>query len=205
MDLLAPSPGTTPLAHILAVSRAFTASKALNLSAKLGVFTLLSQAPQGLNWQAVARALDLKAEEGFRGVADLLDLLVSLGMLQRDGERVSSLHMHAFRMPCAPTAAPCSRRRMRACMRAGDGPGARYSNHPAYAPFLVKGSPDFCGGLLQLNNDRSYLSFEHLEEALRTGRAPPDPKIPDIHQVILLGGKERICTCALCVSCVRVL
>jgi hypothetical protein len=44
----------------------------------------------------------------------------------------------------------------------------RYFNHPTAARFLVAGSDDFCGGLLVLNNDRSYLSLEHMEAALRT-------------------------------------
>lgn len=93
MDLLSCPPGPpdpSPLAHILAVSRAFTASKALNLAAKLGIFSILDQAPQGLTWQAAARALDCQAYEGFRGMTDLLDLLVSLGMLQRDGESLQA-------------------------------------------------------------------------------------------------------------------
>jgi hypothetical protein len=78
----------------------------------------------------IAAALGLQQYEGFRGVVDFLDLLVSLKTLERTG--------------------------------------GRYSNNPTAARFLVAGSDDFCGGLLVLNDDRSYLSLEHLEAALRT-------------------------------------
>ncbi|KAG1668610.1 hypothetical protein FOA52_001479 [Chlamydomonas sp. UWO 241] len=137
--------GNQELARLLGLSRAFAASKALNLSAKLDVYGLLANHPNGLTWVEVAAALGLQQGHGFRGVVDFLDLLVSLQTLKRTG--------------------------------------GRYSNHPTAARFLVAGSDDFCGGLLVLNNDRSYLSLEHLEAALRTGSAPVDPRIPPIHEV----------------------
>ncbi len=74
------------LARILGISRAFKASKALNLSAKLGLYTLLAQHPDGLTWQEVASHLGWRAHEGFRGVSDFLDLLLSISMLLREGE-----------------------------------------------------------------------------------------------------------------------
>ena len=74
------------LARILGISRAFKASKALNLSAKLGLYTLLAQHPDGLTWQEVASHLGWRVHECFRGATDFLDLLVSISMLRREGD-----------------------------------------------------------------------------------------------------------------------
>ena len=97
--------GSSELSRILGISRAFKASKALNLSAKLGLYTLLSQHQQGLHlppvgdgaatedhagpgltWKEIAMHMGWRAHEGFRGATDFLDLLVTLGMLYRVGD-----------------------------------------------------------------------------------------------------------------------
>ena len=64
-------------------------------------------------------------------------------------------------------------------------PPSRYYTHPATARYLVRSSPDYCGGILALNNDRSYLSFQYLEQALATGKLPEEAgaRIPSIHDV----------------------
>ncbi len=49
--------GDQELARILGISRAFKASKALNLSAKLGLYSLLVQHPGGLAWSEIAARL----------------------------------------------------------------------------------------------------------------------------------------------------
>lgn len=54
--------------------------------------------------------------------------------------------------------------------REGDGPSARYANTPATAYYLVKGSPAYNGGFLELCSARLYPFWQHLTEALRTGR-----------------------------------
>ena len=84
----APSCGAAEgdLARILGISRAFKASKALNLSTKLGLYTLLAQHPDGLTWQEVASHLGWRVHEGSRGATDFLDVLVSISMLLREGD-----------------------------------------------------------------------------------------------------------------------
>ena len=54
--------------------------------------------------------------------------------------------------------------------REGDGPGARYANTPAAARYLVQGSEDYMGGLLEMYNDRLFRHWSDLDEALRTGQ-----------------------------------
>ena len=92
------------LARILSICRAYKTSKALNLSCKLGLYTLLEQ-PQdkpliddrisgddgehrrsGLTWREIAMRMGWRTHEGFRGAMDFLDLLVSIRMLERLGE-----------------------------------------------------------------------------------------------------------------------
>ncbi|WP_193367219.1 methyltransferase [Pelagibius marinus] len=60
--------------------------------------------------------------------------------------------------------------------RDGDGPAARYANTPETAAFLVKASPDYIGGLLEMFNDRIYGFWGDLTEALRTGRPQNETK-----------------------------
>ncbi|KAG2425467.1 hypothetical protein HXX76_013677 [Chlamydomonas incerta] len=84
----------------------------------------------------------------FRGAADWLDLLVSVGCLEREGE----------------------------------GPAAIYTNSAAADRFLVRGRPEYSGGILCLNSDRSFPMFTYLSHVLRHGSLPPESNqtIPDI-------------------------
>ena len=68
------------------MSRAYKASKALNVSAKLGVYDLIQRHPGGLTWKEIAGHMGWKQHAGFRGAVDFLDLLVSIGTLGREGE-----------------------------------------------------------------------------------------------------------------------
>ena len=87
------------LARILGTCRAYKTSKALNLSCKLGLYTLLEQLQgkitsdhneerrgSGLTWREIALCMGWRTHEGFRGAMDFLDLLVSIRMLERSGE-----------------------------------------------------------------------------------------------------------------------
>ncbi len=59
---------------------------ALNLSAKLDLYSLLDRTPGGgMTWPEIAKALSLKNHPSFRGVQDWLDLLVSIDTLTREG------------------------------------------------------------------------------------------------------------------------
>jgi hypothetical protein len=53
--------------------------------------------------------------------------------------------------------------------RDGDGPSARYRNTADTARFLVKGAPDYVGGILEMANARLYRFWSDLTPALRTG------------------------------------
>jgi precorrin-6B methylase 2 len=53
--------------------------------------------------------------------------------------------------------------------RAGNGPGAVYSNTPDTATFLDKASPAYLGGILEMANARLYGFWGSLTEALHTG------------------------------------
>ncbi len=54
--------------------------------------------------------------------------------------------------------------------RDGSGAGARYRNTPETGHFLVKGSPNYVGGILEMANARLYRFWGDLTPALRTGR-----------------------------------
>jgi hypothetical protein len=53
--------------------------------------------------------------------------------------------------------------------RDGSGDGARYANTPATALFLVKSSPQYVGGILEMANARLYRFWADLTTALKTG------------------------------------
>ena len=53
--------------------------------------------------------------------------------------------------------------------RAGNGPGAVYSNTPDTAIFLDRNSPGYLGGILEMANARLYGFWGSLTEALQTG------------------------------------
>jgi hypothetical protein len=55
-------------------------------------------------------------------------------------------------------------------LREGDGPDARYANTPETAEFLVKQSPAYVGGLLEMLNSRLFGFWNNLGTALKTGR-----------------------------------
>ena len=54
--------------------------------------------------------------------------------------------------------------------REGTGTDATYRNTPETAYFLDKAQPDYLGSFLEMANDREYLFWADLEEALRTGK-----------------------------------
>jgi len=53
--------------------------------------------------------------------------------------------------------------------RDGSGASARYANTPATALFLVKSSPQYVGGILEMANARLYRFWADLTTALKTG------------------------------------
>ncbi len=53
--------------------------------------------------------------------------------------------------------------------REGDGPGGRYRNTPETSAFLVRRSPAYIGGMLEMLNSRLFGFWNHLGEALETG------------------------------------
>ena len=58
---------------------------------------------------------------------------------------------------------------LRLLERAGDGPGALYSNTAETALFLDRASPAYVGGILEMANARLYRFWADLTEALKTG------------------------------------
>jgi len=60
--------------------------------------------------------------------------------------------------------------------REGDGPEAKYSNTPAAALYLDRGSPRYVGGWLVMLNERLFKFWHDLPEALRTGRPQNEVK-----------------------------
>lgn len=144
-------PKVAGLPDILAYSRMFKVSAALNTAAKLDLFTTLSHHPQGATLGELVSAVGLCPSPGFRGLVDWLDLLVSVGCLTRTGE----------------------------------GDEARYDNTEVAGTYLVRGRPQYMGGILSLNADRSYPMLGHLPHVLRHGAMPPESqsRIPDIRSV----------------------
>jgi hypothetical protein len=60
--------------------------------------------------------------------------------------------------------------------RDGDGPGGRYRNTPETAAFLVKGKPEYVGGMPEMLNSRLFEFWNHLGEALKTGKPQNEVK-----------------------------
>jgi len=52
----------------------------------------------------------------------------------------------------------------------------RYSNTPATQRYLVRGTPDYIGGILEMSNARLYGFWGSLTEALKTGRPQNESK-----------------------------
>src|SRR6185295_19256589 len=65
---------------------------------------------------------------------------------------------------------------MRFLERDGNGADARYSNTPAGRTYLVKSSPRYVGGILEMLNARLFKFWHDLPEALRTGRPQNEVK-----------------------------
>ncbi|GLI65825.1 hypothetical protein VaNZ11_009454 [Volvox africanus] len=71
-----------------------------------------------------------------------------------------------------------------ACLeRSGEGSETRYRNAPVAEQYLVRGRPQYAGGILCLNSDRSFPMFGYLTHALQHGEMPPEAfqRVPDIH------------------------
>jgi hypothetical protein len=73
---------------IMQLTRAYAGSKALVSAVELGLFTTLAGGP--LTGAALRAKLGLQP----RGTADWPDALVSLGMLERDGDRYANTAGH---------------------------------------------------------------------------------------------------------------
>jgi len=69
---------------IMQLTRAYAGSKALVSAVELGLFTTLADGP--LTGEVLRAKLGLQP----RGTTDWLDALVSLGMLERDGDRYAN-------------------------------------------------------------------------------------------------------------------
>src|SRR5678815_2229202 len=54
--------------------------------------------------------------------------------------------------------------------RDGDGPDARYANTPEGVVYLVKSSPRYIGGILEMLNARLFKFWHDLPDGLRTGK-----------------------------------
>jgi hypothetical protein len=66
---------------------------------------------------------------------------------------------------------------LRFLQRDGDGPAGRYQNTPETRAFLVKQSPTYIGGMPEMFNSRLYGFWNHLGEALRTGKPQNEIKL----------------------------
>jgi hypothetical protein len=60
--------------------------------------------------------------------------------------------------------------------REGDGPGGKYRNTPETAAFLVRHSPGYVGGFLDMLNARLFGFWNTLGEALKTGKPQSEIK-----------------------------
>jgi len=99
-------------------------------------------------------------------VATKLHLFAALadGPLTGDEMRVR-LGLHRRAVPDFPDALVA----LGVLDREGDGPVARYRNTPEAARYLVPGTDDYVGGLIEMYHDRLYRFWGDLEDALRTG------------------------------------
>ncbi|PNH08238.1 Tetracenomycin polyketide synthesis 8-O-methyl transferase tcmO [Tetrabaena socialis] len=146
------------LPDLLLMSRLFKVSAALNTAAKLGLFTALDKHKEaGATAQQLSADLGLCQCPGFRAAADFLDLLVSVGCLERAGD------------------GPVARYRNAAVAERHLVKGG-----PEYVA-----APPIPGGILCLNSDRSYPMFEYLAPALQQGEMPAEAfqRVPDIHTI----------------------
>ena len=91
--------------------------------------------------------------------------LLSRGPLTAS-EIATALKLHQRAVPDFPDALLS----LNMLTREGDGPEARYSNGPLPAYYLVKGTPTYKGGFLEMCATRLYHYWGHFTEALQTGR-----------------------------------
>ena len=113
------------------LATAFQRSRVLLSAFELDLFTILND--QALTSAEVAAAADADP----RGTDRLMNALVALGLLRKDGDR--------------------------------------FSNGPLAAQFLVRGRPEFMGGLGHTSN--LWHSWSGLTDAVRRGGAPPRPPV----------------------------
>jgi hypothetical protein len=97
---------------------------------------------------------------------------VELGVFTAVGEKpltgaalAAKLGLHARAVPDFPDTLVA----LKLLERAGDGPGALYSNTPETALFLDKNKPTYIGGFLEMCSARLYRYWGDLTEALKTG------------------------------------
>src|SRR5262245_59771371 len=106
--------------RVMQLGLGFWASKTLLSSIDLGLFT------ERANGHLTAGALTTRLNLHQRIARDFFDTLVSLGMLEREGDR--------------------------------------YQNTAETAQFLVRTSPSYIGGMLEMANDRLYPFWGSLTE-----------------------------------------
>jgi SAM-dependent methyltransferase len=116
--------------YVMRVATGFTASKVVLSAVELDLFTHLGE--DAMTGEDIGQRLSLHP----RAIYDFLDMLLALGLLERDG----------------------------------NGPTGRYRNTAETAAFLVRGSPAYIGGVLEMCNARLYGFWGDLTEALRTGQ-----------------------------------
>jgi cyclopropane fatty-acyl-phospholipid synthase-like methyltransferase len=111
--------------RVMQLGLGFWASKTLLSAIELALFTELANGP--LSTPELIKKLGLHQ----RSARDFFDALVSVGMLEREGDR--------------------------------------YQNTAETAQFLVRTSPSYIGGILEMANERLYPFWGSLTEGLRTG------------------------------------
>src|SRR5215813_7900868 len=118
--------------RVMQLGLGFWASKTLLSAIELGLFTELANGP------VTASELTTRLNLYQRSARDFLDALVSLGMLEREGDR--------------------------------------YQNPAETAQFLVRTSPSYIGGMLEMANDRLYPFWGSLTEGLKTAAPQNEAK-----------------------------
>ncbi|MEM1129728.1 MAG: methyltransferase [Pseudomonadota bacterium] len=121
---------------IMQVASGFGVSKALLTAVGLGLYTSLARGPMTLD--------EICDEFGLipRRAMDLLDILVSVNLLARDG----------------------------------DGPEARYRNTAETGAFLVRDTPGYVGGIIELWEHRNFGFWAGLTEACQSGAPQSEAK-----------------------------
>jgi len=118
--------------RVMQLGLGFWGSKTLLSAIELGLFTELATGP------LTAAELTARLNLHQRSARDFFDTLVSLGMLERKGDR--------------------------------------YQNTAETSQFLVRMSPSYIGGMLEMANERLYPFWGSLTEALQTGAPQNEAK-----------------------------